>query len=262
MTSILTLNEKEYVPATIAGTQFGYTKEYLLMLIKQGKIEGQKIDNKWYVHPASAENYFITAKTKRVKQLSALSELRKSELRASEHVHDVVSSKTRTASSFSRHAQVALLETLVVVFLGISVGSLGYLGVTNSSANVSFGEQGFFKNLALSFFHLFSNETRTEEIRLAHVSDGAIPKDTMETVSISAQLGTTTHTSLVVAPDEVFTATTVQSIQDSFSDGVNVSVDPKNPKTGIITPQFKNGDGEQYRFLMVPMSVGSNTSPQ
>ena len=59
---------------------------------------------------------------------------------------------------------------------------------------------------------------------------------------------------IVVAPVENFSATAVDSVRDSFSDEVEVTVDPENADTGIVVPKFKDTRGEPYRFLMVPVN--------
>jgi hypothetical protein len=51
----------------------------------------------------------------------------------------------------------------------------------------------------------------------------------------------------------VLTTIKESSIQGSFSDEVSVSIDPHNPDTGIIIPHFKDTDGEEYRYLIVPV---------
>src|SRR5690606_34039022 len=106
--------------------------DYMLMLIKKGKIDGQKVGNKWFVYLASAEEYFKEAEKAREERRKRLSEERKAELRES-GVYQKVSSDAPVHSErvvFSAGAKMALLETLVVVFLGVSVGSLGYVGVS------------------------------------------------------------------------------------------------------------------------------------
>lgn len=45
----------------------------------------------------------------------------------------------------------------------------------------------------------------------------------------------------------------VEDIRESFSDEVEVRVDPNDPSTGIVTPVFRDRTGEAYRFLMVPL---------
>jgi hypothetical protein len=254
MSNSLTIEGKEYVPATIAGKHLGYTKDYMLMLIKKGKIDGQKVGNKWFVYLASAEKYFKEAEKAREERRKKLSEERKAELRESGTYHEIskedLSKPERVV--FSAGAKMALLETVVVVFLGVSVGSLGYVGVTAVPASAHSGAGGFFERLALSVYDFFtweSRETKSTPVVAEQINtqDKAVP-------AVSMQIGTTTRTSLVVAPDELFTATTIESIEESFSDEVRVSVDTENPNTGIIVPKFSDGDGEEYRFMIVPVN--------
>jgi hypothetical protein len=254
MSNSLTIEGKEYVPATIAGKHLGYTKDYMLMLIKKGKIDGQKVGNKWFVYLASAEEYFKEAEKAREERRKRLSEERKAELRES-GVYQKVSSDAPVHSErvvFSAGAKMALLETLVVVFLGVSVGSLGYVGVSALPASAHSGAGGFFERLALSVYGFFTWESKeAESVTSVADQDKTSNRDAS---AVSMQVGTTTRTSLVVAPDEIFTATTIESIQESFSDEVQVSVDPENPNTGIIIPKFSDGNSDEYRFMIVPVN--------
>lgn len=214
MTNVLIVDGKEFVPATLAGKHFGYTKDYLLMLIKGGKIDGQKIGHKWYVHIPSAEEHFRRAEKERVVWRKVFSLERKAELRKSVHIK----------TSHGHHT--ALVETLVIVIIGLSLGVTGYVGSDIQRASVH-GEntQQFLGELALS---LYTAVTPVEE--------QATP-------------------ALIVAPADTFTEDRVSEIQDSFSDPVIVSVDSENSDTGIITPIFKDGErGSEYRFLMVPVT--------
>lgn len=250
MTSVLTIEGKEYVPATIAGKHFGYTKDYILLLTKQGHIDGQKIGNKWYVHIPSAEKYFRVAQAKREVRKKVISQERKAELKKYSHV--------RTQAKKSSSYRLVGIEAIVVVVLALSIGATGYVGSIPQQATVHEGAYGFFEYIARSLYALISPEPEVTVVthatsQTSHESGST----TMEEESVSAFVGTTTRTSIIVAPDELFTATTVESIQDSFSDPVEVSVDPKNPQTGIITPVFKEKKGENYRFLMVPVTEHS-----
>lgn len=250
MTSVLTIEGKEYVPATIAGKHFGYTKDYILLLTKQGHIDGQKIGNKWYVNIPSAEKYFNTARIKQEVRKKSISQERKAELKK----YTQVRTQTKKSSSY----RVVGIEAIVVVVLALSIGATGYLGIAPQQAMVHEGAYGFFENIAQSIYAFFSPKSETTvTVREASSALHENGSTTMEDESLSVSVGTTTHTSIIVAPDEVFTATTVEAIQDSFSDPVEVSVDPKNPQTGIITPVFKEKKGENYRFLMVPVTEHS-----
>ncbi len=249
MTSVLTIEGKEYVPATIAGKHFGYTKDYLLMLIKQGHIDGQKIGNKWYVNIPSAEKHFRVAKAKREIRKKEISRERKEELRTHTKTRKTIQKKS------TRRAPLAL-GALAVVVIAFSISAAQVNGVPQQQAAVSEGV-GFFENIARAVYD-FVMPSRTEVVSVSHPATTQIP---VEETAVSVFVGTTTHTSIIVAPDELFTATTIESIQDSFSDPVTVVVDPLNPNTGIITPVFKEGkQGEDYRFLMVPVTQSATTT--
>lgn len=238
MANVLTIEGKEYTPATDAGKHFGYTKDYLLMLIKNGKIEGRKIGHKWYVHVPTAAEFFKTSELVREARRKAISEARKTELK--------IHTRTRAKS----HSHVALVETLAIVVIGLAIGATGYLGTVATPSAAIQGNYSFLEQLAVSVYRFVSPETSVV------VHTNTQPKNpSLEATAVSAQIATTTYTSLVVAPDELFTATSVESIQESFSDPVTVSIDPENPQTGIITPIFKEGNGDAYRFLMVPVTT-------
>lgn len=230
MSQSLIFNEKEYVPATIAGRYFGYTKEYLLMLIKGGKIDGQKIGHKWYVYIPSAENYFAHAQRERTARRRALSESRKTELDARSGLHGGSAPRELPV----RGVWVALAETVAIMFLGVAFGSLGYVGATAP-------------NFAEGVYAMLRGGDSVAAVARS------IPEAT-PTLGVSGYVGTTTHTSLVIAPADLFTLTTVEDIEDSFSDPVHIELDPLNPRTGIVTPQFVSGAGGAYRFLMVPVN--------
>ena len=257
MTSVLTIDGKEYVPATVAGKHFGYTKDYLLMLIKQGHIEGQKIWNKWYVNIPSAEKHFRVAREKREVRRKEISLERKAELRVHARLH--TSQKKSSKKSSYTNAPLKILAVLVVT-LFLSASATSVVGIHAQQASLRESTYGFFEGIARSLFSFFSPEPTVHVIERTELP--SISSTTIEEESLSASVvGTTTHTSIIVAPDEVFTATTVEAIQDSFSDPVKVSVDSENPNTGIITPVFKDGKhGEDYRFLMVPVTKPATTT--
>lgn len=245
MSNVLSVDGKEYVSAIAAGKHFEYSKDYMLLLIKQGKIDGRKIGNKWYVHIPSAEVFFKESKEKRSLRRREVSQARKIELKEY--------TKVRVAPKRRR----VLVETLLVLVLAVTVGATGFVGTSGQVATVSGSDAGFFEKLAMSLYDFVSpNDVVETDIGSSFAQIETIPDTTM-VGAVSAHVGTTTYTSLVVAPDELFTATTIEEIKDSFSDSVEVSVDPENPETGIITPIFKDSKGEDYRFLMVPIKTAT-----
>lgn len=244
MSNTLTIDGKEYVSATTAGKHFGYTKDYLLLLIKQGYIDGQKIGHKWYVNIPSATTHFDAASKRREVRKKLISQERKEELKNHARTN---ATQVRKKSTH----QAVLVEAFVVVIIGLSIGVTSYVGISSQQASVHEGARGFFEYVAQSLYaRIKPTHTVTVEVPVKEIAAVAPVKEKV----VSAHVGTTTYTSLVVAPDELFTASTIESIQDSFSDPVTVEIDPKNPQTGIITPIFKEGAGDAYRFLMVPVT--------
>lgn len=245
MTNILIIDGKEYKSATAAGKYFEYTKDYMLLLIKRGNIDGRKIGNKWYVHIPSAEVFFKKAKEKRSQRRVEISQTRKAELKEFSKVH-----------SAPKHRRV-LIETFAVLIIALSVGGAGYMGAVPQRATISASNTNFFETLAVSLYTFISPREVVLDAKLvspARELKSNVTVTESENV-VSEYAGTTTATSLVVAPSEVFTATSIESVKNSFSDEVEVSVDPKNPDTGIITPIFKESKSETYRFLMVPVKA-------
>lgn len=242
MSSSITFDEKEFAPATFAGKQFGYSKDYLLLLIKNGKIEGKKVGNKWYVNLPSAEAFFERAEKEKIQKRRQLSIERKLELE--EH----------SAPKKDVYKKTALLETLVIVIIGLSVGATGYLGTSSQVGSVSESDTSFFENLAVSLYRFISGNEETVIVNTTSTEgDLSVSATSTQVEKDDAQ------SSLVVAPIENFSATAVDSVRDSFSDEVEVTVDPENADTGIVVPKFKDTRGEPYRFLMVPVNQGTGS---
>ncbi len=252
MSQSLTINDRQYLPAGEVGRYFGYTRDYILTLSREGKIDGRKVGHRWYVNLDSAKVFFESAKADREVRRQVVSEVRKAELRS--HQQTIVMPRYTAA----------LTETLAILVIGLLIGVTGYLG-TATPNQAAVGDSGisFFKQLAISLYDLISPHealtvTTTTSEQPSH-SDIAtlntvLAEEPVPTVVYRDGVATTTYTSLVIGPEQVLTTTTVQSIRDSFSDEVSVSIDPHDPDTGIVIPHFKNGDGESYRFFMVPVT--------
>jgi len=249
MAEALQIDQKEYLPAPLAGKRFGYTGTYLIMLAKAGKVIGQKVGGRWYIEPNSVSAFLDNAEKAREVRSELLSETRREELKA-------YTRKEVTKQPVHAKGSRALLETLAILVIGLSIGAMGYFGTgAPQQAVVSSSGYSFLERVALSLYELISPGKTTTVKQVTYTATGT---DSLPSVSV----GTTTHTALVIGPGEVMNTTTVESIRDSFSDEVSVSIDPNNPDTGIIIPHFKTRDGESYRFLMVPLDedkpVGSN----
>jgi hypothetical protein len=229
MTNELIIEGREYVPAALAGKHFGYTRDYLLMLIKQGKIDGKKVGNKWYVHIPSADEHFKAAREAREERKREISRERKEELSESLHIQ----------KKYTHHT--ALVETLAILILGLTVGAVGYVGTNPQYASVNEKSAlDFFGNVARSLYISVTPQVAHEVAVNSAMEDKSVPQNDVE--------------AMIIAPADEFTTSDVVSIRESFSDPVAVSIDAENPGTGIVTPIFKDGkEGGEYRFLMVPV---------
>jgi hypothetical protein len=249
MAETLSLSGHEYISATQAGKTFGYTSDYITMLARQGHIEATKIGHQWFVIESSVRD-FVNHKTKeKDARANALRAARRAELLA--HQRTQVEEETEVKQ---KHHLVALTETLVILVIGLALGASGYVMTTPGTQTASLSSTSYsaLERLALSLYTFVSgSETATYR---TETNTPNTPTPIQNEAALSVSLGTTTHTTLIVAPDEVMTATTVESIRDSFSDDVSIAVDPEHPDTGVIVPQFRDREGESYRYLAVPLN--------
>jgi hypothetical protein len=172
--------------------------------------------------------------------------------------HNVLRRKT--------HHRTALLETLVILVLGLGVGVTGYLGTSVQTAEVQSAGSSFFERFAVAFYSFISpsgvvtfstsvgttSQENQEDLGMTSISQNSEGADATSTGY--AKMASQNEKSMIVAPSEVFTQSAVASVSESFSDDVTVSPDPLNPNTGLIVPHFRSRDGEAYRFLMVPVA--------
>jgi hypothetical protein len=236
MSSILHIDGMDYHPATVAAKQLGYTKEYILMLAKQGKIDGQKISNKWYVQLSSVEAYFATARESQEERRRTVSEERKRELRerTSLRTHDA-----QREHRIGRRTR-ALAETMAVLVIGLVVGTTGHVSMEMRTQQASLASvSDIVDTLALSVYRAVVPEPDLPS--MLTVQDAEV-----DAMAVHSSLWTG---GLVHSP--------VQAVQDSFSDTVEVFFDPANPSVAVVTPYFKTGEGDAYRFLLTPVEVKS-----
>ncbi len=250
MSQVLTIDNRDYIPAGKVGKYFGYTRDYILTLARDGKIDGKKVGHRWYVNLDSAEKFFIEAKIQREERRQVVSEVRREELRTFTAKSAQIKTHTRTSRS---------LEVVAILLVGLVIGMTGIVGSLSTKSQVALtysSDAPFLEKLAVSLYNFISPDPQESIVEVGEESSATF--ESMPTSNESenvSQVGVkTVHTSLVIGPGEVLTTTSMESIRDSFSDDVSVSVDPHNPDAGIIVPHFKDGDGESYRYLLVPVT--------
>lgn len=251
MTRVHTVSNREYHPAGDIGKHFGYTRDYILMLTRDGKIDGKKIGHRWYINFDSAQKFFDEAKVERDVRKKQIREERLRELE--QHGVKVVA-RERVGRAVPVLA-VSLLTAVMFVALLVSAVPSSQSGTAILSAEDTPSLWEEFAQSVYDFFTFTTEDVSTEgegHVQIAEIENREVlaPKEAGDGTVTTTR---TVHTSLVIGPDETMTVTDVEEIRESFSDDVSVSIDPHNPDTGIIVPHFKDGDGEAYRFLMVPV---------
>lgn len=251
MSQVLTVNNRNYIPAGKVGKHFGYTRDYILMLARDGRIDGMKVGHRWYVNLESAENYFSLAKEIREERKQVIRAERRAELKA--HV-----AQNKTVRHTALPLELAALAIALIV-----IGVAGFSSTFNLASNsevalTAAADASFLERIAVSVYNFISPEPQVvqhEEDVTFTVQDQSQAYTQVESDHNVASK--TVKTSIVVGPGEVLTTTRAESIAESFSDEVSVSIDPHNPDAGIIIPHFKDADGEEYRYLIVPVSEES-----
>ncbi len=257
MSELLSISDTTYIPSSVAGKRFGYTKEYILMLVREGKIAGQKIGNKWFIDPESAAAFFKNSSEVKKTRSEMIRKVRRAEL--AQH----------TQVSTVGHHRAALVETFAILLIGLAIGTTGYFGSTAAQpAAVAQTDTSFLERLALKIYSFVSPREESRVTVTTTTPQPVVQENTNIDKPVVSEMPAAVapspqqdDVSIVIAPADTFTAASIDSIKDSLSDDVTITPDVVNPDTGIITPHFKNSDGEAYRYLLVPVQKDTTAPP-
>jgi hypothetical protein len=224
-------NENQtFLPAQKVGKHFGYTRDYIIILVKEGKIDGRKMGHRWMVSMPSAEKFFSEAKVQRA--------VRNRELRRERQEERI-----RYAKMHSNHTGLSQAPLILAVCVMLSIfmftGYAAFRTPLSQEALAYRTEAGIIERLAVSLYNFFSFSTETVTTTRSYGRENFMTN----TPPASTSVATTpreyeVHTSFVVDADEVMTDVRIAGIRDSFSDEVSVSIDPHDPDTGVIIPHF------------------------
>lgn len=244
MSSALFIDGKKYILARDAKKYFSYTKDYLLLLAKEGKVEGKKIGAKWYLNVESIENFFAHVEQTKKERSELLRHTRKLELKT----RNVAMVQSPISHNRVVRNSAALLHTFAIACVGIAMGTLGYVGVTSPQIHNQ-SVTARLEYLARQTYTSLQGDTSSAQV-FGGVGALSSTQSFATTVPTLAQ-------GLVIIPDAA--SMTVSEIQSSFSDPVSVAFDEPNGQTGVVTPAFTD-DNTSYRFILVP-KISDTTSP-
>lgn len=257
------LNGIIYLSSKEAGRLSGYTSDYVSRLAREGKVAATRVGTQWFVEPKSLDGFLQNAEKAKEERKNILRDERLKERHNSEaEVHSELiqkkslsgfistSSPSQTLASVNaqfdnshahRTALLALTSGIAVACLFVilpasprpvvSGASLGNISVSVVEGISEFAAASF-----KSFFAFFTAPTT--------------PLATIEPAQVNAE--PRTQNGIVVLPPSA-TSSAIAEVKDSFSDMVDVKLDSSGV-SGTITPVFSDGKGDEYRFVMVPIS--------
>lgn len=258
------LNGKFFLSSKEAARLSGYTSDYVARLARLGKVSATRVGSQWFVEPKSLEDFLQVADSSREKRNEQLRSERKRERASAETGANKKSIATIASQSFKTagatafdiahqgHTVHAHMKAFAAVAAGFAIALLIALphevsrDVSRLSmpAGISFADV---RSFAYSMYHALSLETATQML-----STNEKNNENNERINVVSG-------GIVVVPPDT-SSTTLEYIKNSFSDEVDVSLDDSG-MTGKITPVFKDGTGDPYRFVVVPIEQSPKQSP-
>lgn len=262
MSSSIQFGGKNYLSSKEAGLISGYTNDYVSRLAREEKIDARRVGTQWFVEPKSLDAFLQFAQKAREARKEMLRAERKKErtnflLPGTPIFAPAVLMPTIASVrpfDFSLHQSVAHQTALSAVLSGVAIAALFVLlPPTISGQNVA--------SLSSALYRLesFANS----DALLPHFSlsgiGGVLSQRffgglfaTTEVPHATSQPVQNDLEGVVVMPSTT-PEKTLASVRNSFSDNVEVTLD-KGGRSGVIKPVFKEGVGNTYRFVMVPLA--------
>lgn len=123
MSTVLHLNEKNYVPVSTLVTSVPYSRDHITRLAREQKINSVLIGRQWYVEPSSLQSYIESMELEQAIRQRHLSITRKQERMLQDQLAAATASLTVVPAKLAR-TKVATWWSATVVVCGIGVGML------------------------------------------------------------------------------------------------------------------------------------------
>lgn len=249
------LNGIFYLSSKEAGRLSGYTSDYVSRLAREEKIVATRVGTQWFVEPKSLDAFLQFAEKAREERKNILRKERLLERQKSNENFSTqplvsttstppLASSVHISKDFDLKKSSAHRTALLAVASGVALACLFVLlpatpRSTLSAASMTSSLSGIVETMnrfsfapLRSFFSLTSEDTESE--------------------ILSAPVRTeSTAQGIVVMPLST-SSSTVAALKDSFSDTVDVALG-SDGVSGTITPIFTDGEGDAFRFVMVPV---------
>lgn len=249
-----------YVSSKDAARSVGYTSDYIARLAREGKIISRREGIQWFVELGSLQMFLKAVERSREERKAQLREERRKEREQHEAtvvvvvppvvvaprthtVHDVVDVSFGNEFSTVHNSLTRSSRTHALTAMSLTAGVAVAVLVTFSGQITPIAERS-----TASLLESFISATRfawsfafpwDREIAGAP----AVEADTENTFGVQG---------IVALPPGSKDAETIQRVRESFSDDVVVRLD-EDRSTGTIVPVFKDGPGDEYQFVIVPV---------
>ena len=262
MSSSIQFGGNDYLSSKEAGRISGYTNDYISRLAREEKIEATRVGTQWFVEPKSLDAFLQFAEKAREARKEMLrAERQKERTNFSLGATPVFASAMSMPSplsvrpfDFSVDQSTAHQTALLAVLSGVAVAVLLVLlpptisGQNSASFLSAVNRLGSFASVEGLLPH-FSMDAFGDLISSKLFGGLFVTTEIPKNAAGSAD---SDLEGVVVMPSTT-PEKTLQSVRNSFSDNVEVTLD-KGGRSGVITPVFKEGVGNTYRFVMVPLA--------
>ena len=258
MSSSIQFQGKQYLSSKEAGSISGYTNDYISRLAREGKIDATRVGTQWFVEPKSLDAFLQNALKVREARKEMLRAERKKERTTFALPGTPVLARAMSMPSplsarpfdFSGEHSAAHQTALLAVLSGVALATIFVLlPTTISSQNTASLVSGVQRlgSVASLNFELPYFSVLEDMISLRWFGGLFAVTEVPASQSAAGDLE-----GIVVMPSTT-PEKTLAAVRNSFSDNVEVSLD-KGGRSGVIKPVFKEGVGNTYRFVMVPLA--------
>ena len=216
-----TQKASKMMPAKSAAQLVGYSPDYVGRLAREKKIVAVQSGRQWMIDTESLKLFQLQAEAeKRARH----EELRKERLH--EHAKEKVAAESAASEPVTLPRLGVLAQAVLVCVCGAFFSGFAYVAERES--------------LELEAFASGAEEMGEQIAEALGWGSASLP-----------QTAEATRSGIVVLGEEENREYDVAAVRESFSDPVTVEFDGVD--TGVVTPQFRNRVGTEYRFLLVPV---------
>ena len=254
--------DENYISLQGATEYCDYSQEYLSLRARQGKLKSVKFGRNWVTKREWLDEY-----------LQKVEEYNNFKIKQVSPPKNLPVEPPTSINFFQPQFAVAIVLTVVFLFTGLFLikenSEIAIDRVYDNShlAEIEKGSGGmltdYFSWIGQQFFGVGKKFVQVYEIandflerKISQTVSNFSTKEKTEVVqepkTAQEPPPQPVEEGLVIIPSTDKDEETIKKIKESFSDEVKVEL--KDETSGIITPVFREGDGENYLYILVPIN--------